>query len=152
MQVLCLYGPKKSKPRMKSELRKQQYTVTRFDGNHLLAQVIQFFGRWKNLCVTVQFFLCFILNLRAVQVPSTSSRGLILIWRGDLTKGFLRYEFGGLIFGWAYTRRGLLSEFYGMYPKLNNQQSCKTNFSSSKHANLPWKMLPYRAAKLTSMT
>ena len=25
------------------------------------------------------------------------------IWRGDLTKGFLRYKFGGLIFGGAYT-------------------------------------------------
>ena len=30
---------------------------------------------------------------------------------GDLTEGFLRYEFGGLIFGGAYTRRGLFSEF-----------------------------------------
>ena len=38
-------------------------------------------------------------------------RGLIF-WRGDLTEGFLRYEFGGLIFGGAYTRRGLFSEFY----------------------------------------
>ena len=26
------------------------------------------------------------------------------IWRGDLTKGFFRYEFGGLIFGGAYFR------------------------------------------------
>ena len=24
------------------------------------------------------------------------------IWRGDLTEGFLRHEFGGLIFGGAY--------------------------------------------------
>ena len=36
------------------------------------------------------------------------------IWRGDLTEGFLRYEFGGLIFGGAYTWRGLFSEFYGL--------------------------------------
>ena len=36
------------------------------------------------------------------------------IWRGDLMEGFLRYEFGGLIFRGAYTRRGLFSEFYGM--------------------------------------
>ena len=35
------------------------------------------------------------------------------IWRGDLTEGFLRYDFGGLIFGGAYTWRGLFSEFYG---------------------------------------
>ena len=26
------------------------------------------------------------------------------IWRGDLTEGFLRYEFGRLIFGGAYFR------------------------------------------------
>ena len=25
------------------------------------------------------------------------------IWRGDLTEGFLRYEFGGLLFGGAHT-------------------------------------------------
>ena len=36
------------------------------------------------------------------------------IWRGNLTEGFLRYEFGGLIFGGAYTWKGLFSEFYGM--------------------------------------
>ena len=33
---------------------------------------------------------------------------------GDLTEGFLRYEFGGLIFGGAYIWRGLFSEFYGI--------------------------------------
>ena len=44
--------------------------------------------------------------------PSTSPRGAY-IWRGDLTEGFLRYRFGGLIFGGAYTWRGLFSEFYG---------------------------------------
>ena len=32
---------------------------------------------------------------------STSPRGAY-IWRGDLTEGFLRYQFGGLIFGGAY--------------------------------------------------
>ena len=37
------------------------------------------------------------------------------IWRGDLTEGFLRYQFGRLIFGGAYTRRGLFSEFYGIF-------------------------------------
>ena len=35
------------------------------------------------------------------------------IRRDDLTEGFLRYRFGGLIFGGAYTWRGLFSEFYG---------------------------------------
>ena len=46
--------------------------------------------------------------------PSTSPRGAY-IWRGDLTEGFLRYRFGGFIFGGAYTWRGLFSEFYCMY-------------------------------------
>ena len=44
--------------------------------------------------------------------PSTSSREAY-IWRGDLTEGFLRCQFGALIFGGAYTWRGLFSEFYG---------------------------------------
>ena len=35
--------------------------------------------------------------------PSTSPPGAY-IWRGDLTEGFLRYEFGGLIHGGAYFR------------------------------------------------
>ena len=41
--------------------------------------------------------------------PSTSPRGAY-IWRGDLTEGFLRYQIGGVIFGGAYTWRGLFSE------------------------------------------
>ena len=39
------------------------------------------------------------------------------IRRGDLTEGFLRYDFGGLIFGGAYTWRSLFTEFYGMCNK-----------------------------------
>ena len=42
------------------------------------------------------------------------------IWRGDLTEVFLRYRFGGLIFGGAYTWRGLFSEFYGITLKSYN--------------------------------
>ena len=45
--------------------------------------------------------------------PSTSPRGAY-IWRGDLTEGFLRYRFWGLIFGGACTWRGLFSEFFGI--------------------------------------
>ena len=37
------------------------------------------------------------------------------IWRGDLTEGFLRYRFGGLVFGGAHPWRGLFSEFYGIF-------------------------------------
>ena len=48
---------------------------------------------------------------------STSPRGAY-IWRGDLTADFLRYRFGGLIFGESYSWRGLFSEFYGMFLKV----------------------------------
>ena len=41
--------------------------------------------------------------------PGTSPRGAF-IWRGDLTEGFLRYRFGGLIFGGAYIRNIKLSQ------------------------------------------
>jgi len=44
--------------------------------------------------------------------------------RGDLTEGLLRYDFGGLIFGGAYTWRGLFSEFYGIR-LVKNQQRVK---------------------------
>ena len=44
-----------------------------------------------------------------VQAP-----GGAYIWRGELTEGFLRYDFGGLMFGGAYTWRGLFSEFYSI--------------------------------------
>ena len=36
------------------------------------------------------------------------------IRRSDLTEGFLRYDFGWLIFGGVYTWRSLFSEFYGI--------------------------------------
>ena len=48
---------------------------------------------------------CFVLLCIWGQFPSTSHppspRGAY-IWRGDLTEGFLRYEFGGLVHGGAY--------------------------------------------------
>ena len=40
--------------------------------------------------------------------PSISSRGAS-IWRGDFTEGFLRYRFGGLIYGGAYFRNSTVS-------------------------------------------
>ena len=41
------------------------------------------------------------------------------IWRGNLTEGFLRYEFGGLIFGVAYFRNFIVY----------NSQSCNKTSS-----------------------
>ena len=51
------------------------------------------------------------------------------IWRGNLPEGFLRYEFGGLIFGTAYTWRGLFSEFYDIAssPKYGKRQLIMLN-------------------------
>ena len=93
MQVPCLCGTRKSRPRVKSELRKQQYTVTPFDCN-LLAHVIVL-RPMQNLCVIVQFLLCFILNLRAISKYKPLGA---YIWRGYLMEGFLCYEFGGAYF------------------------------------------------------
>ena len=53
---------------------------------------------WKEI-----YRFCFVLLVFEGNFPSTSPRGAY-IWRGDLTEGFLRYEFGGLIFGGAYFR------------------------------------------------
>ena len=65
--------------------------------------------------------------------PSTSPRGSY-IWRGDLTEGFLRYWFGGIIFGGAYTWRGLFSEFYGISETLTGQNTHgnHVNFSGTR--------------------
>ena len=45
------------------------------------------------------------------------------IWRDDLTEGFLRYRLWGLIFGGAYTWRGLFSEFCGTLFQKNSTYS-----------------------------
>ena len=54
-----------------------------------------------QLEVNLPFLLCFTLYLRAISKYKPPGA---YIWRGDLTEGFLRYEFGGLIFGGAYFR------------------------------------------------
>ena len=68
---------------------------------------------WASLIVGSKFtvFALFYFYLRAIS-KYKPPRGAY-IWRGDLTEGFLRYQFGGLIFRGAYTWRGLFSEFYG---------------------------------------
>ena len=77
---------------------------------------------WREICVSksiglalqlegnLPFLLCFTLYLKAI-FKYKPPGGLYL--EGDLTEGFLRYEFGGLIFGGPYTWRGLFLEFYG---------------------------------------
>ena len=54
-------------------------------------------------------------RFRLVQKQSATVKAhtCALSLHGPFNGGFLRYEFGGLIFGGAYTRTGLFSEFYG---------------------------------------
>ena len=65
------------------------------------------------------------------QVQAPPRRGGTSIWRGDLTEGFLRSEFGGLIFGGGYIWRGLFSEFYG----------------NTKKKKTLWPLTPYQDPK-----
>ena len=64
---------------------------------------------WVSLIVGSKFTVFALLYfVFEVNFPSTSPRGGggeggAYIWRGHLTEGFLRYRFGGLIFGGAYT-------------------------------------------------
>ena len=71
---------------------------------------------WASLIVqgNLPFLLCFTLYLRAISKYKPPG-GLYL--EEYLTEGFLRYEFGGLVFGGAYTWRGLFSEFYGIFQR-----------------------------------
>ena len=90
---------RKSKPRVKSELCKQQYSVTHFDCNHL-AHVIVLWQMQNILCYCTLFALIYFEFEGNFQVQAPGD----YIWRGDLTNGFWGYEFGGLIFGGAYFR------------------------------------------------
>ena len=70
---------------------------------------------WASLVVGSKFtiFTLFYFVFEG-NFASTSPQGAY-IWRGDLMEDFLHYPFEGLIFGGAYTWRGLFSEFYGSY-------------------------------------
>ena len=67
---------------------------------------------WASLIFVRKFtiFACFYFVFED-NFPSTSPLEAY-IWRGNLTEGFLRNRFGGLIFGGAYTWRDLFLEFY----------------------------------------
>ena len=62
---------------------------------------------WKEIYRFGSVLLCIWGQFSKYKLPG----GLYL--EGDLTEGFLRYQFGGLLFGRAYTWRGLFLEFYG---------------------------------------
>ena len=59
------------------------------------------------------FALLYFVFERNFQVQSPGGGGCLYLEGQFHGRFFLRYEFGGLIFGWAYTCRGLFSEFYG---------------------------------------
>ena len=69
---------------------------------------------WTNLILGRKFtvFLCFTLYLRAISKYKAPGG---YIWRGNLTEGFLRYEFGGLIFEGAYTYMEPWRGFWGLW-------------------------------------
>ena len=75
---------------------------------------------WASLIVGRKFTvfaLFYFVKLRAISY----------IWRGDLTQGFLRYVFGGLIFGGADTWGGGGAYFRNVTVcanRLNNSQQC----------------------------
>ena len=60
------------------------------------------------------FALFYVVFEGKFQAQAPRAGGGAYIRRGDLTEGFLRYDFEGLIFGGAYTWRGLFLEFYGI--------------------------------------
>ena len=75
---------------------------------------------------TVFDLLYFVLRaIFQVQAPGGAE-----IWRGDLTEGFLRYRIGWLLFGEAYTWRGLFSEFYGTLDNTDSETIFRFPFSS----------------------
>ena len=65
---------------------------------------LRFKINWASLIVgrkfTVFALFCFVFE---GNFSSTTPQG-VYIWRGDLTEGFLRYRFGGLVFGGACLR------------------------------------------------
>ena len=63
---------------------------------------------WKEI-----YRFCFVLLCIWGQFSKYKPPGGLYL-EGRFNGGFLRYRFGGLIFGGAYTWRGLFSEFYGM--------------------------------------
>ena len=66
----------------------------------------------RKFTVFALFYFIFEGNFQ-LQAPGGSGGGANIL-RGDLTEGFLPYEFWKLIFGGAYTWEGLFPEFYGI--------------------------------------
>ena len=59
---------------------------------------------WASLIVKSKFTIFALFYFVFEENFPSASPGGACIWRGNLTEGFLRYRFGGLIFGGAYFR------------------------------------------------
>ena len=79
-----------------------------FEGAYLRGEICvsKSTGLALQLEGNLPFLFCFALYLRGISKykPPPPPGGGAYIRRGDLTDGFLRYEFGGLIHGGAYFR------------------------------------------------
>ena len=64
--------------------------------------------------VNLLFLLCFNSYLRAIFQVQAPGGGGGLYLEGRFNGGFFALKIWGVIFGGAYTRRGLFSEFYGI--------------------------------------
>ena len=92
--------------------------------------------------------LCFTLYLRANS--KYKPPGGAYIRRDDLTEGFLRCHFGGLIFGGAYAWRGLFSEFYGICRAHQEERCSLLDYLEKESRMTPNKIFPFpsRNAKI----
>ena len=59
---------------------------------------------WASLIVGRKFTVFALCSLYLRANSKYKPPGGAYIWKTDLTEGFLRYEFGGLLFGGAYFR------------------------------------------------
>ena len=86
---------------------------------------MRFKADWASLMVGSKFtvFALFYFVFEN-NFPSTSPRGAY-IWRGDLTEGFLRYVFGGLIHGGAYFRNFTVSHLDRVAPGWASQSPAR---------------------------
>ena len=109
------------KAKSEEEPRKQQLTVALSDYKHL-TDMKQFFGKYKNLCYCTVFALFYFVFEGTFQFQAPGG----LYSEGRFNGGVLRYEFEGLIFGGAYTWRGLFSEFHGIpQTEISEENLCK---------------------------
>ena len=118
MQVLCLYEPRKSKPRVKSVLRKQQLTVTFFDCSHLAhIKVIWQIQNFICYCTVIALFYFVFEGNFQIQAPG-----------GLYSEGRFNGGFFCVTSLRAYISRGLFSKFYGIYLLSTYLKKRKNNY------------------------